>query len=83
MAINITDPLLKKLYGRIVQNVNDRAAILVAGSALTQGHDSLPNAANVGMSYKAEVYYIRALQETLDLIIETDHNQYGTKQDGD
>jgi hypothetical protein len=78
--VNITDPLLKKLYGRITEYIDDRANVLMRGGALTHGVSGIPDAFSTAMSYKSEVSYIQALQEMLDLIVEIDRDQYGTKQ---
>lgn len=77
----LTDPLLKKLYGRLSDIIDDRANVLISGGALIQGHAGIVDAANTAMSYNGDVKYIRALQDVLDIIIDIDRDQYGRKSD--
>lgn len=80
VAPNITDPFFKKLYNRLVEDLDNRVNSLAKGSALTIGEKGSVDIEATAMKYQAAVAHIDALQQVIELGIEIDHDHYGKRE---
>lgn len=81
----ITDPFFKKLYSKLVEEIDSRVSVLANGSALTSTSGVGIDAVSTAIKYQESVTYIAALQAVVELGIQIDNDHYGNrnKEDGD
>lgn len=77
----ITDPFFKKLYTKLVEEIDSRVNTLARGSALILGQNTGLDVATTAMKYQSQVSYIEALQAVIELGIELDHERYGNNKE--
>ena len=84
MAHNITDPLFRILYNRLLEEIDKRGSVLISGGALGISEKGFGiDAIATAMNYQKAVSYIEALQSVIDVVVEIDHDRYGGKRNED
>lgn len=79
MAPNLIDQFHRAIYAKLSEEISRRMIQLAEGSAKTiQGSD-----ATVAEKYAAQVSYIEALNDVLDMCQQIENDIYGTKKPDD
>jgi hypothetical protein len=79
VSINLTDPLFRQLYQRLAEDIDNRVNGLSQGAALILGDFGNIDATATALKYQYHVAYIAAMQATIDLMVEIDHDRYGKR----
>lgn len=75
----VVDPFFRKLYIKLTEELEGRIYSLAEGSAVTHGAQGLVDAFNTAMKYRADISYIQALKQVIELGLELDREQYGVR----
>ena len=78
-APDLIDPFHRELYKRLQIEYQDRAAALARGNA----NQNVGEIATTAEKYAAQVAYIRALQDVLDVCEELERDRYGARKRDD
>jgi hypothetical protein len=79
MSFTLTDPLFRRLYERIAEDIDNRVNALSKGAAFIIGSHGNVDAMATALKYQHYTAYIEAMQQVIQTIIELDHDRYSTR----
>lgn len=78
-APELIDPFHRELYGKVMEQITNRAERLINGSAAR----TTDGVSSVAENYAAQTAYIKALQDVLGLCEDIERDRYGVKRQED